>query len=47
MAVGIGGGELESSLRSENEDRAIEQRAGALWRRVVVLDVENRLDGDC
>ena len=46
MAVGIDGGKLESSLRSENEDRAIEQRARALWRRVIVLDVENRLNGD-
>lgn len=46
MAVSIGGGELESSLRGENEDGAIEQRAGALWRRVVVLDVEDRLNGD-
>jgi hypothetical protein len=47
MPLGVGGGELEGALRRQNENGTVKDRRGTLGRRVVVFDVEDRLDCDC
>jgi len=47
MSFGAGRGKLESSLRGQDKDGSVEDGAGILGGRVVVLDIENGLDGNC
>lgn len=41
-------GEFESTLWCQHQDRAVERvrRIGAFWQRVVIFDIQNRLNGD-
>lgn len=45
MSLSADGSELQCSLWRQDQDRAVEELRATLWRRVVVLDVKNRLDG--
>jgi hypothetical protein len=44
MPLSIHGCELESSFRSQDENRSVKDVCCTLWRTILILDVEDRLD---
>lgn len=49
MSILRGRREFECALWCQNKDGAIEVRSRnrSLWHGIVVLDIQNRLDGHC